>query len=162
MFWYQIDSIKAISIANRYMNDDASPMHIYASPDFDTPIRTTSKLKLNVRACKIAAAALNDSEEQKNEEQESEGCNLMVTNRTDCFKLAGAIAGRLRLRQQPVTITTKGPIPTLVAAKGICMALQYTQDEISSLSFMSSFIELHERRGPSTALKFILYPVFIS
>ena len=47
--------------------------------------------------------------------------DLSATEKTDCFKLAGAIAGRVRDNEQ-VAITTKGAVPILVVVKAIALA----------------------------------------
>merc|ERR1712228_815367 len=67
--------------------------------------------------------------------------DLTAKDKTDCFKLAGAIAGRIRDGEQ-VACTTKGPVPVLVAVKAIALAQDYVQDEGIDLKFAVQFRDL--------------------
>ena len=50
--------------------------------------------------------------------------DLSCKDKTDAFKLAGAIAGRVRDGEE-VALTVKGPVPVLVSVKAIALAQQY-------------------------------------
>ena len=58
---------------------------------------------------------------------------LSVKPSTDAFKLAGAIAGRMRDGQK-ATILVKGAVPVLIAVKAIAKAQEYLAQEKDKLS----------------------------
>jgi len=85
-----------------------------------------------------------------------------VKEGTDCFKLAGAIAGRIRDGQE-VAVTTKGAIPVLVAVKAIALAQDYLADDNIDLKFAVAFADLDDTTsgrnlGLSTFLHMSLLP----
>mmetsp|Transcript_36625 Transcript_36625/g.118113 ORF Transcript_36625/g.118113 Transcript_36625/m.118113 type:complete len:228 (+) Transcript_36625:1223-1906(+) len=92
-------------------------------------------------------------------EREPSEDDLTVKDKTDCFKLAGAIAGRVR-DGEDVSITTKGPVPVLVTTKAIALAQEYVAEEGLSLSFTVQFRDLEDpslRGSPvSTFVQFII------
>ncbi len=101
--------------------------------------RASSKLSLSLR--RIPA--------QNNSPLDTD---LGVSATTDVFKLAGAIAQRLR-EGEDVRITTKGAIPVLVALKSIAVAEKYT---MSSLGFTASLYDMTERGMTSTFVHLVL------
>merc|ERR1712216_1124326 len=77
-----------------------------------------------------------------------------------CFKLAGAIAGRLRDGEQ-VAVTTKGAIPVLVVVKAIATAQEYLAEESIQLKFVIGIVDLENpeiRDATSTYLHFAIVP----
>merc|ERR1712137_1381042 len=85
--------------------------------------------------------------------------DLSAKDKTDCFKLAGAVAGRVRDGEE-VAITTKGSVPVLVAVKAIALAQDYVRDEGIEIKFAVQFRDLTdpELRGSpeSTFLHFAI------
>jgi len=84
--------------------------------------------------------------------------DLTAKEKTDCFKLAGAIAGRIRDGEE-VAVTTKGQIPVLVAVKAIALAQDYTRDEGLNIKFAVKFVDLEDpeiNNIPSTYLHFAI------
>lgn len=135
-------AIKAIAIATKYLKSEPTPLSVRGVPSFEKPIRSSSKMSVTLHLVDIS--------------KESDVGALLVTENTDSFKLAGAIAGRLRTGQS-VRVTSKGPIPVLVTSKAICLAAQYVQEEYAKVEFVPHFTELDDRRGTSTALCFSVF-----
>jgi len=67
--------------------------------------------------------------------------DLSSKEKTDPYKLAGAIAGRVRDGEQ-VACTTKGPVPVLVAVKAIGLAQTYVADEGMDIKFCVGIVDL--------------------
>ena len=86
--------------------------------------------------------------------------DLAAKDKTDVFKLAGAIAGRVRDGQQ-VAVTTKGAIPVLVAVKAIALAQEYVEEDNLDLKFAVAIVDLENpeiRNETSTYLHFAILP----
>jgi len=99
--------------------------------------------------------ALTKSKRIKREPSEDD---LTAKDKTDCYKLAGAIAGRIRDGEQ-VAVTTKGQVPVLVAVKAIALAQEYTREEDLDIKFAVKFADLEDpelRNTPSTYLHFAI------
>lgn len=73
--------------------------------------------------------------------RETEGdSELSAKQGTDAFKLAGAIAGRVREAQQ-VSLYVKGAVPVLIAVKAIAAAQEYLSDAGVTLKFQPALVE---------------------
>ena len=86
--------------------------------------------------------------------------DLTAKDKTDVFKLAGAIAGRVRDGEQ-VAVTTKGAIPVLVVVKAIATAQEYLAEESIALKFVIAIVDLENpeiRDATSTYLHFAIVP----
>ncbi len=85
--------------------------------------------------------------------------DLTCKDKTDAFKLAGAMAQRVRDGGN-VACTVKGPVPVLVAVKAIALAQTYVEDENIDIKFAVNIVDLEnpELRGEvsSTYLHFAL------
>lgn len=125
-------AVKAIAIAKKYLLVEDPPIDLLVTPVFEQDVRNGSNLKFEL---KRADPIDRDPSED----------DLSATEKTDCFKLAGAIAGRIREGKQ-VACTTKGPIPVLVAVKAIALAQDYVRDELLDLKFSVKFVDLEDPR----------------
>ena len=86
--------------------------------------------------------------------------DLCCKARTDAFKLAGAIAGRVRDGEE-VAITVKGAVPVLISVKAIGLAQDYVKDEGIELRFAVQFRDLEDpelNNAPSTYLHMAIIP----
>ena len=111
----------------------------------------------DVRSGSNVCFELQKSEVLTREPLESD---LAVKEKTDVYKLAGAIAGRVRDGEE-VAVTTKGPIPVLVAVKAIATAQEYLADDNIEIKFCVSIVDLENpeiRDATSTYLHFALVP----
>ena len=69
--------------------------------------------------------------------------DLSSKEKTDPYKLAGAIAGRVR-DGESVACTTKGPVPVLIAVKAIALAQTYVAEESMSIKFAVGIVDLEK------------------
>jgi len=139
-------AIKGIAIARKYLLEES--IDIIVKPQFEEDLRSGSNVIFNIFR---AARPIN---------REPTEDDLSAKDKTDCFKLAGAIAGRVRDNQQ-VACTTKGPVPVLVVVKAIALAQDYVQEEGIEVKFAVQFRDLENTdRGmdsvPSTYLHFAI------
>merc|ERR1719271_1170534 len=67
--------------------------------------------------------------------------DLSSKEKTDPYKLAGAMANRIRDNEQ-VACTTKGPVPVLIAVKAIGLANTYLAEESKDVKFTISIVDL--------------------
>merc|ERR1719230_2521846 len=103
-------------------------MDLLVTAQFEQDLREGSNVRLQLlRANPIAREPSED--------------DLSAKDKTDCFKLAGAIAGRIRDGEQ-VACTTKGPVPVLVAIKAIALAQDYVQEEGYEIKFFVGIVDL--------------------
>mmetsp|Transcript_25020 Transcript_25020/g.68696 ORF Transcript_25020/g.68696 Transcript_25020/m.68696 type:complete len:256 (-) Transcript_25020:975-1742(-) len=143
-------AIKAICIARKYLLEEAPPIDIVCKPTFEQDVREGSNVRFELKRSEVITREPSEDD-------------LSAKDKTDCFKLAGAIAGRLRDGEE-VAITTKGPVPVLVTVKAIALAQTYVQerDEAIDLSFAVQFRDLEdpELRGSpvSTFVHFAIVP----
>jgi len=141
-------AIKGISIARKYLLEES--IDILVKPQFEEDLRSGSNVIFQIFR---AARPIN---------REPTEDDLSAKDKTDCFKLAGAIAGRVRNNEQ-VAVTTKGPVPVLVAVKAIALAQDYVTEEGIDIKFAVQFRDLENTdRGmdniPSTYLHFAICP----
>jgi len=133
-------TIKAIAIARKYLQMDASPCDITACPRFEQDIRAGSNVLIELQTC------------DPSEPEEPQETDLLAKDKTDAFKLAGAIAGRVR-ENELVALTAKGPVPILIVVKAIALAEDYLKDEHTTLRFSVQFCDLVDEglRGQPTS-----------
>lgn len=130
-------AIKGIAIARKYLLEES--IEILVKPQFEEDLRSGSNVIFGISKA---------SRPFKCEPTEDD---LSAKDKTDCFKLAGAIAGRLRDGEQ-VACTTKGPVPVLVAVKAIALAQDYVQEEGIDIKFAVQFRDLENTdRGMGNA-----------
>jgi len=121
-------AMKAIAIARKYMLDEDSPTDMIVFPRFEEDIRQSSRVCFELKKSrKIKTTPSED--------------DLACKDKTDPYKLAGAMAGRVREGEQ-VACTTKGPVPVLIAVKAIALAQTYVEEEEMELKFAVSIVDL--------------------
>mmetsp|Transcript_41939 Transcript_41939/g.96087 ORF Transcript_41939/g.96087 Transcript_41939/m.96087 type:complete len:259 (+) Transcript_41939:445-1221(+) len=141
-------AIKAIAIARKYLLEEATPVDLICAPVFEQDVRAGSNVSFELT--KSFKPVLREPLEE----------DLTAKEKTDVFKLAGAIAGRIR-DGEDVAVTTKGPIPVLVVVKAIATAQEYLAQEGVSLKFVASIVDLENpelRDATSTYLHFAIVP----
>merc|ERR1719261_894890 len=140
-------AMKAVAIARKYLLEEDKPIDLICAPIFEQDVRSGSNVCFELTKSKpISREPLED--------------DLTAKDKTDVFKLAGAIAGRVRNGEE-VAVTTKGAIPVLVVVKAIATAQEYLADDGISLKFVVSIVDLEnpEIRGEtSTYLHFAIVP----
>ena len=139
-------AVKAIAIARKYLLDETPKIDLLVTPRFEQDIRSGSNVVFDIQKARPI----------KREPTEDD---LSAKEKTDAFKLAGAIAGRARDGEE-VAVTTKGAIPVLVAVKAIALAQEYVQDDSMDIKFAVQFRDLADpeiRGSPeSTFLHFAI------
>jgi len=139
-------AIKGIAIARKYLLDEDDPIDLLVSPNFEQDVREGSNVVFATEAVSPIDREPNDND-------------LSAKDKTDSFKLAGAVAGRIRDGEE-VAITTKGSVPVLVAVKAIALAQDYVRAEGIDIKFAVQFRDLTdpELRGSpeSTFLHFAI------
>ena len=121
-------AVKAIAIARKYLLDERPAIDLLVTPRFEQDIRSGSNVVFDIE--KVRPIKREPTED-----------DLSSKEKTDCFKLAGAIAGRAR-EGEDVAVTTKGAVPVLVAVKAIALAQEYCQDDSMSIKFAVQFRDL--------------------
>ena len=76
-------AIKAIAIARKYLQDEAEPCDLLVSPQFEQDVRSGSNVSLTLQKCKPIPREPSEDD-------------LSAKEKTDAFKLAGAIPARIR------------------------------------------------------------------
>jgi len=140
-------AMKAIAIARKYLLDEETPIDLLVFPKFEQDIREGSNLIFELKRSTPISREPSESD-------------LSCKDKTDAFKLAGAIAGRVRDGEE-VALTVKGPVPVLVSVKAIALAQQYVQEEGIDLKFAVQFRDLEDpelNNTPSTYLHMAIMP----
>jgi len=140
-------AMKAIAIARKYLLDEDTPIDLLVFPKFEQDIREGSNMIFELK--RSSPIAREPSED-----------DLSCKEKTDCFKLAGAIAGRVRDNEE-VALTVKGPIPVLISVKAIALAQDYVKEEGIDLKFAVQFRDLEDpelNNTPSTYLHMAILP----
>jgi len=138
-------AMKAVAIARKYLSEETRPIDVVCTPVFERDVRSGSNVTFELS--KSATIAREPTEE-----------DLTAKDKTDVYKLAGAIAGRVR-DGGDVAVTTKGPVPVLVVVKAIATAQEYLTDDNLSLKFAVSIVDLENpeiRDATSTYLHFAI------
>jgi len=141
-------AMKAVAIARKYLNEEERPIDIVCSPVFERDVRSGSNVTFELS--KSARPVVREPTED----------DLTAKDKTDVFKLAGAIAGRVR-DGGDVALTTKGPVPVLVVVKAIAAAQEYLTDDNLTLKFAVSIVDLENpeiKDATSTYLHFAIVP----
>merc|ERR1719258_600531 len=121
-------AMKAIAIARKYLLDEDSPTDMVVFPRFEEDIRQSSRVCFELKKSrKIKAIPSED--------------DLACKDKTDPYKLAGAMAGRVREGEQ-VACTTKGPVPVLIAVKAMGLAQTYVEEENMTIKFCVGIVDL--------------------
>jgi len=121
-------AMKAIAIARKYLLDESSPIDIVCVPRFEEDIRQSSRVCFELKKTRPVRSVPSEDD-------------LSSKEKTDPYKLAGAIAGRVR-EGETVACTTKGPVPVLIAVKAIALAQTYLEEESIELKFCVGIVDL--------------------
>ena len=121
-------AMKAIAIARKYLLDEDAPCDLVLVPRFEDDIRASSRVTFLLEKSKPVRSVPTEDD-------------LSSKEKTDPYKLAGAIAGRVREGEQ-VAVTTKGPVPVLIAVKAIGIAQTYVEEENMEIKFCVGIVDL--------------------
>merc|ERR1719440_2026096 len=121
-------AMKAVAIARKYLLDEDSPTDMIVFPRFEEDIRQSSRVCFELKKSrKIKTIPSED--------------DLACKDKTDPYKLAGAMANRLREGEQ-VACTTKGPVPVLIAVKVMALAQTYVADDDIEIKYCVGIVDL--------------------
>merc|ERR1719446_739988 len=120
--------MKAIAIARKYLLEEDSPTDLTIIPKFEEDIRHGSRVCFQLKKTRPVRSVPSEDD-------------LSSKEKTDPYKLAGAIAGRVRDGEQ-VACTTKGPVPVLIAVKAIALAQTYVEEEGIEIKFCVGIVDL--------------------
>jgi len=122
-------AMKAIAIARKYLMEEASgATDLVISPQFEEDIRHSSRVCFVLSKQRPSARVPSEDD-------------LACKDKTDPYKLAGAMAQRIR-EGEKVACTTKGPVPVLLAVKAIAMANTYLEEDGKEVKFVVSIVDL--------------------
>jgi stage V sporulation protein SpoVS len=130
-------AIKAIAIARRQVHAEGTLAtgDLTVRPVFEGGLRegASVELVLDKTAGRVAEAGNADDA-------------LSAKPSTDAFKLAGAIAGRLR-ESKTCSVQVKGAVPVLIAVKAIAKAQEYLAADAggAKLSFVAALVDRENR-----------------
>merc|ERR1719379_575286 len=128
--------MKAIAVARKYLLDEDTPSDLIVTPRFEDDIRQSSRVTFVLEKARPVRSVPSEDD-------------LSSKEKTDPYKLAGAIAGRVREGEQ-VAVTTKGPVPVLIAVKAIGIAQTYVEEEGMEIKFAVSIVDLENPEIRST------------
>merc|ERR1719263_636336 len=120
--------MKAIAIARKYLLEESPAADLVCQPRFEEDIRQSSRVTFVLSKTRPVRSVPTEDD-------------LSSKEKTDPYKLAGAIAGRVREGEQ-VAVTTKGPVPVLIAVKAIAMAQTYVEEENIEIKFCVGIVDL--------------------
>jgi len=141
-------AMKAIAIARKYLQNEPKPVDLLVRARFEQQIREGSNIVFELFKTKSIDRMPSEDD-------------LAAKEKTDVNKLAGAIANRIRDGEE-VAVTTKGPVPVLVAVKSIGMAEVYLAEDNISLQYSVGIVDLENpeiSNETSTYLHFALFPI---
>jgi stage V sporulation protein S len=121
-------SMKAIAIARKYLLEEDSPTDLTIIPKFEEDIRHGSRVCFELKKTRPVRSVPSEDD-------------LACKEHTDPYKLAGAMAGRVRDGEQ-VACTTKGPVPVLIAVKAIAIANTYLADDDIEIKYCVGIVDL--------------------
>lgn len=125
-------AVKAIAIARDYLSDDG--VDLIAAPEFDGDSeRATIKLK------KANPVTLSDDAVQ-----------LTVKNHSDPYKVAGAIAGKIRDGER-VSLLAVGPTAVFRAIESIAVSREYLQEDQVDVKFCPTFTTVEDEESGRTS-----------
>jgi len=123
-------AMKALAIARKYLLDEKTgAVDFMVQPRFEEDIRQSS------RVCFVLKKLPRPSQREPSED------DLTAKDKTDPFKLAGAMAQRVRDGEK-VACTTKGQVPVLIAVKAIGITQTYLADDDKEVNFTVSIVDL--------------------
>lgn len=131
-------AIKAVAIAKQYLaEEEKGPIDLMCQPQFDGP---SNRLTLHLRA--VAPTPPNDAAEV-----------LTVKRESDPYKVAGAIAGRLR-ENKIVALISVGPEAVFHAVEAVGVARRYMAEDQIDIKFSPFFQQMDWEGRDSSGLRF--------
>jgi len=121
-------AMKAIAIARKYLMDESPAVDVVVTPKFEEDIRHSSRVCFELTKGRPLKSTPSEDD-------------LACKDKTDPYKLAGAMAQRVR-EGESVACTTKGPVPVLIAVKALALANTYLEEENVNVRFTVSIIDL--------------------
>ena len=122
-------AMKAIAIARKYLlEEETGAVDIVCQPRFEEDIRSSSRVCFVLKRSRPLPRTPTEED-------------LSSKDSTDPYKLAGAMAGRIRDGEK-VACTTKGPVPVLIAVKAMALAQTYLSEEEKEVKFTVSIVDL--------------------
>lgn len=131
-------AIKAVAIAKQYLaEEEKGPIDLMTQPQFDGP---SNRLTLHLRA--VAPTVPNETAEV-----------LTVKRESDPYKVAGAIAGRLR-DNKVVALISVGPEAVFHAVEAVAIARRYMAEDQMDIKFSPFFQQMDWEGRDSSGLRF--------
>jgi len=123
-------AVKAIAIARRQVQAEGTlAEELTVKPVFE-----------NAREGSNVSLVLAKGQTRTVDTTTDDDSSLSAKPSTDAFKLAGAIAGRVREGER-ASILVKGAVPVLIAVKAIAKAQEYVASEGVSLAFTAALVD---------------------
>lgn len=131
-------AVKAVAIAKQYLaEEEKGPIDLMTQPQFDGP---SNRLTLHLRA--VAPTPPNEAAEV-----------LTVKRDSDPYKVAGAIAGRLR-ENKVVALISVGPDAVFHAVEAVAVARRYMAEDQMDIKFSPFFQQMDWEGRDSSGLRF--------
>lgn len=131
-------AIKAVAIAKQYLaEEEKGPIDLIAQPQFDG---TSNRLTLHLRA--VSPTSPSETAEV-----------LTVKRESDPYKVAGAIAGRLR-DAKVVALISVGPDAVFHAVEAVAIARRYMAEDQVDIKFCPFFQQMDWEGRDSSGLRF--------
>lgn len=131
-------AVKAIAIAKQYLAEEESgPIDLIAQPQFDGP---SPRLSLHLKA--VPQLVPNEAAEV-----------LTVKRESDPYKVAGAIAGRIR-DQKAVALVSVGPDSVFHSVESVAVTRRYLAEEQYDIKFSPIFQQMDWEGKDSSGLRF--------
>ncbi len=131
-------AVKAIAIARRQVHSEGALAtgDLAVRPAFESGLRDGSSVAL----------VLSKLPNKFNTDDYKEDETLSAKPSTDAFKLAGAVAGRMR-ETKKCTILVKGAVPVLIAVKAVAKAQEYLNADAPTctLGFTAALVDKENR-----------------
>jgi len=122
-------AMKAIAIARKYLlEEETGATDVLVFPRFEEDIRQSSRVCFVLSKTRSATRIPSEDD-------------LACKDKTDPYKLAGAMAQRVR-ENEKVACTTKGPVPVLIAVKAIGLTNTYLEEDGKEVKFVVSIVDL--------------------
>jgi len=136
-------AIKSIAIARSYLEDEDPKTDLVAQPSFDGQ---SSACVIHCRRSGRITIEHNESDQ------------LTVTNRTNPYKCAGAIAAKIRDKER-VGLSAIGPISVFHAVEALAVSRRFLKDERIDVKFTVKFNKVEVNgKGDMSAVYFACLP----
>mmetsp|Transcript_15940 Transcript_15940/g.28587 ORF Transcript_15940/g.28587 Transcript_15940/m.28587 type:complete len:231 (+) Transcript_15940:71-763(+) len=120
-------AIKAITIARSYLEDDGFDLRVQMDFEDIARAKTTTRIAKAFSKPRGPKTHAND---------------LYVTPKSDHFKVAGAIAARVREGKGSVGIYAKGADAVTIMVKSVAVSRKYLDEDNLDIQFVPTFIQI--------------------